>query len=69
MVRVEGIGDEDDDGDDGERKQQVMAREFAEWLVGSEAQGIVRDYGKEWRVGKALYTTAEREEFDEGDLL
>ncbi|KJX99095.1 hypothetical protein TI39_contig374g00004 [Zymoseptoria brevis] len=42
---------------------------FAAWLGGGTAQEIVRKYGKEWELGRPLFTTGDKEEFDVEDRL
>lgn len=48
---------------------QQMAVRFAEWLGGEEAQKIIREYGRDWERGLALFTEAKYDEFGDGELL
>lgn len=48
---------------------QREACEFAEWLSGAEAQGLVRGYGRDWALGKALFTVARAEDFAAEEAL
>lgn len=43
--------------------------QFARWLVGEEAQDIIRSYGRQWHTRKPLFTGAREKEFAEEDLL
>lgn len=54
---------------EGGGESHVAAREFAEWLGGERAQEIVGRYGRDWELGKPLFTVAKKEEFDERDWL
>ncbi len=40
---------------------QKLAIEFAEWLLGDDAQFIIRDYGKGWNHGMPLFTERTQE--------
>lgn len=50
-------------------ERHAAAREFAKWLGRERAQGIIGDYGRDWAVGKALFTMGDKDEFDEEDRL
>ncbi|KAF2216264.1 hypothetical protein CERZMDRAFT_33176 [Cercospora zeae-maydis SCOH1-5] len=46
------------------------AVQFGEWLIGGpKAQDIIRDYGRDWEAGHALFTVAGEDDFDEEDRL
>ncbi|KAF7190290.1 Tungstate-binding protein TupA [Pseudocercospora fuligena] len=51
------------------RSENMMAARFAEWLGGEVAQGVVREFGRDWSGGKPLFTEAIKEEFDIEDRL
>ena len=58
------------DGEDDESVERTRAaRRFAEWLMGSKVQKLIHEYGRNWKLGKPLFTVAERSEFDEEDRL
>ena len=48
---------------------QRLAIEFAGWLLGEEAQTIVREYGRNWSHGMPLFTESQHQEFVAGEGL
>ncbi|CAK1361792.1 hypothetical protein CB0940_02878 [Cercospora beticola] len=52
-----------------ETSRYSAAVQFAEWLIGPKAQEIIREYGRGWKAGHALFTVATKDDFDEDDRL
>lgn len=52
-----------------DRKADKAAMQFARWLTSDEAQGIIRDYGRQWSLRKPLFTVGDEEEFPLEDRL
>jgi len=45
------------------------ASEFADWLASDEAQKLVREYGRDWKLRKALFTVAGQADFGVDETL
>lgn len=46
-----------------------QAHGFGRWLCEPEAQAIIRDYGRDWKAGKPLFTMGDQDDFDVADRL
>ncbi|EME47524.1 hypothetical protein DOTSEDRAFT_166659 [Dothistroma septosporum NZE10] len=50
-------------------QENSAAAKFAAWLHQGRAQEIIHNHGRDWKIGKPLFTIAAQEEFAEEDRL